>query len=140
MVIRQIINLGELEKLLYCSLDVSGVKGKTKFKQSINIGCDIFVDISIKNHTGNPISNSSEIENNLKLSLNFRFGNKQILRLDNAHHGKVHLDRSYNNQNHIFYESIGDSNRLSQVISDAFEEAKIVLEKECPDMEVIYSW
>lgn len=133
----KIIDLSGLEKALYPTLDACGIKGKGKLKQTIKIGDVFYVDINIKNYNNFYISNSSKITKHIKISLNFRENTKSILRLDNDH-GQIHYDLDSKHQKHINYSSVGNPDKLSQVICDTFESAKKILEKEYPDYIIKY--
>lgn len=130
MDIEKVINLSDVEEKLY------GISGQ-KYNESISLGNNLYADISIHNYTGGYITNASEVLKNIKIRINFRENKNVILRLDNCH-GDIHYDIPAKNKKHIFYTSIGDSNRLSQIIGDTFDKANEILKQEYPDMKIKY--
>lgn len=115
------VDIWSNESRIYPKIDAEGMRGGDVVIEKFDLGDGFIVDVKIQKYADSDfmIENSIPIKG-LKISLNFRKGNEIILRADNDH-GGLHIHPTGSEDYRI---PIQDSIRLSQFISDVFEESK----------------
>ena len=99
--------------------DASGLRGDTKIeKLRYKINSDTFVELSVTSSTQEPINNGRYGDGSISFKLQFWKGKDTIFRVDNAH-GFLHF-----HDDKVDHVKIDETQRISQVIGFAFDEAK----------------
>lgn len=119
------IDIWSHESKIYPKIDAEGMRGGNVIIEKFKLGDDIMVDVIIKKYKEVKLSikNSMPIRG-LKVSLNFRKGDRIFLRADNDHDG-LHIHPTGQKD---YKKSVSEDTRLSQFISDIFEESRKIIQ------------
>ena len=136
-------DLWSIESRLYASIDAEGMRNKSVYKKTFDLGNDCVVDIKINDFSRTPLSNHSVVNNQIVISLNFRKDKEPWFRVDNESkdRGKpenyLHFHCDLSGKEFVEHQEINGEHTVAQIIVETFTNTYKLIAKKFPNEKII---